>query len=631
MSGIYGFTYRTADSQSVQDAIDGLEFWNRIYGSDGHDQRIVDTTGFGCFIEHLSDHLPVSAPILSYHGCPAVVDALLYNRDELLVMLSLNPEEHQISDEQLLIHFIEKKGFQSLHMVNGDFAGAIYDGGKKTWILFRDHLGVRPLYIYRDESLFAFSTDLRALASLPGADTRINEMQLYKKIIGACALSLQETEFQNIRCAMPAAVTYVRFTEEGIDLREDIYWELHRKKIRFNSDQAYQQELRRLITDSVNRRCDAISGLLGAELSGGLDSSTIDILINRHGREARYYSWSHPLSVIPLQEGEDERKIILDICEQEGISCRFLEPEDMLDHHNALGPLMPPFTNTMTLSHGSAWVRSQGARVMFTGHAGDEGVSHRGSRYELFCSGEYLTYFKFFWNDLEGKRFRFLRTLRAGLLYALQFKRNDIPTSSDGHGHYGVLTHAFSSKMKAQFQPQRVYFNTKPYKYVMQGGTRPRMDNASFQGAFNGVRYLFPYVDYRVLDFAVSVPRKLYFDKTRTRVLFREAFRDIMPHSLYTLTHKDTPSTRNLRTLDGYDKHFLNLVERVLSLLDRNMWNGILDFDGIAALRAPRDPSSPENGILNSLVQELFHCYLIQRIIKESPNWREMDEQDKTL
>ena len=61
------------------------------------------------------------------------------------------------------------------------------------------------------------------------------------------------------------------------------------------------------------------------------------------------------------------------------------------------------------------------------------------------------------------------------------------------------------------------------------------------------------------------------------------------------------------------------------------MWNGILDFDGIAALRAPRDPSSPENGILNSLVQELFHCYLIQRIIKESPNWREMDEQNKTL
>jgi len=630
MSGIYGFTYRAADSRTVRDAIGGLQFWNRIYGSDGCDQKVMNTTGFGCCLEHLSDLVPVSAPILAYRNCPAVVDALIYNRDELFEVLHLDQGE-QLSDEQLLLLLIEKKGFRSLHMVNGDFAGAIYDDGKKEWILFRDHLGVRPFYIYFDENLFSFSTDLRALASMPGADMRINEMQLYRKIIGACSLSLQETDFQNIRCPLPAAVTYVQLTDRGIALREDVYWKLRSRKIRLPSDRAYQQELRRLVTDSVSRRCDAISGLLGAELSGGLDSSTIDILINRHGREARYYSWSHPLSVLPLQEGEDERKIILEICAQEGISCRFLESEDRLSDHDAFGPLMPPFTNTMPLSHGSAWVRSQGARVMFTGHAGDEGVSHRGSRHELFCNREYLAYFKIYWNDLAGKRFRLLRAFRAGMLDAMRFKRNDIPASHTGYGHYGVLTQAFSQRMAEQYQPRRVYFNTMPYKYVMQGGTRPRMENAAFQGAFNGVRYLFPYVDYRVMDYAVSVPRRLYFDEKRTRVLFREAFRDIMPNSLYILTSKDSPSTRNHRTLEGYDKFFLTLVERALSLLDRDMWKDILDFDGIAALRAPADPSAPENGILNSLVQELFHCYLIQRIIKEAPNWRETDEQDNPV
>ena len=65
MSGIYGFTYRAADSRTVRDAMGGLQFWNRIYGSDGCDQKVMNTTGFGCCLEHLSDRVPVSAPILA--------------------------------------------------------------------------------------------------------------------------------------------------------------------------------------------------------------------------------------------------------------------------------------------------------------------------------------------------------------------------------------------------------------------------------------------------------------------------------------------------------------------------------------------------------------------------------------
>lgn len=630
MSGIYGFTYRNADRHTVENALGGLGYWNRIYGDAGHDRRIMGTSGIGAHVEHLSDDFPAGEPILSIRGCPAVIDALLFNRDELTDILGLD-REHQLSDEELLIRLIEVKGLPALSKVNGDFAGAFYDEAQQEWTIFRDHLGVRPLYLYQDDELFAFSTDLLALASLPGADTSVNEMHLYRCITGACTLSLQETDFRNIRCALPAAVTRIRMTPHHFEVREKTYWKLRSKKIRFRTDREYQQELRRLVTDSVNRRCDAISGLLGAELSGGLDSSTIDILISRHGREARYYSWSNPLSVIPLRDGEDERKIILDICAQEGIECRFLEPEDKLERHNNLGPLMPPTTNTMPLSHGSAWVRSQGARVMFTGHAGDEGVSHRGSRYELFYNREYLSYFKLYWHDLKGRRFRLLRALRAGLKEAYQRSSQCSPISASGAGDYGVFAPEFRDRMRAEFQPRILYFNTAPHKYVMQGGTRPRMDNAAFQGASNGVRYLFPYVDHRVMDFAVSVPRRLFFDATRTRVLFREAFRDIMPDSLYSLTHKDTPSTRGLYTMDGFDAFFRTQLEQVLSLLDRKMWSDVFNFDAIAALRIPDDPHSPETADLNFLVQELYRCVLIQRMRKEAPNWREPDEQNQTV
>jgi asparagine synthase (glutamine-hydrolysing) len=43
------------------------------------------------------------------------------------------------------------------------------------------------------------------------------------------------------------------------------------KKIRLASDEAYQKRLRELIEDAIKRRVDAVSGMVGAELSGGLD------------------------------------------------------------------------------------------------------------------------------------------------------------------------------------------------------------------------------------------------------------------------------------------------------------------------------------------------------------------------
>lgn len=78
--------------------------------------------------------------------------------------------------------------------------------------------------------------------------------------------------------------------------------------------------LRELITDSVKRRLDVFPDIIGAELSGGLDSGVIDILINRLGREAVYYSWSFSPQDLP-DVPNDERQVIADICEQENIIC----------------------------------------------------------------------------------------------------------------------------------------------------------------------------------------------------------------------------------------------------------------------------------------------------------------------
>lgn len=630
MSGIFGFTYRTADAAKIEEATGALEYWTRLYGREAFGSAHDGTTGCGCHVEHFSDAFPHGAPVLTWRGQPAVVDALLYNRDELLPMAEL-PADAPVSDEELLLQLIDRRGFDVLKTVNGDFAGAIFDREDNTWTLFRDHMGVRPLYYYMDRDTFVFSTDLRGIVACPDVDSSFNKMQLYLNVIRANTLTMTETEFQHIRCVTPGSVTRFRMSDSDVTKDETLFWRPTRKKIRFRSDEDYRAEMRRLVTDAVNRRCDAFPGLLGGELSGGLDSCVIDILVNRHGRKGVYYSWSVPLTKRPLQEGEDERKVILDVCEQEGISCRFMEHEDQFDFMYMLTQYMPPYINAPHLAFGSRWMRNQGAMAVFSGYGGDEGVSHRCRPFELFYNKEYFSYFKIYWHYLRGKPFRLIRAIRSGLKEALDRYRTLRDHHTEEDLRSPALTAAFNEKMAAQYVHRPLTFSYAPWDYVEQGGTRSRLDNAAYMGAYCGVRYLFPYVDYRVMDFALSIPRRLHVDHRTSRLIFRETFADLMPQSLRDVFYKDMASTRRTgeaRTNYANLSYHHNL-DWLIKTLDRDIWGETIDFDGLNKLHSSDIKDVKDIGIYTLLMHKLNRCVSIQNIQKNAKRWREFDAENK--
>ena len=83
MSGIYGFTYRAATDMEFDDALDAMVYWNRSYGSDASAYVRCHDSALGSHVEHFSDKFPCSEPVQTFRDGYAVVDALLYNRDEL--------------------------------------------------------------------------------------------------------------------------------------------------------------------------------------------------------------------------------------------------------------------------------------------------------------------------------------------------------------------------------------------------------------------------------------------------------------------------------------------------------------------------------------------------------------------
>ena len=618
MSGIFGFS-AVQGAEKRQMTLDALTYWNKKYGKDGFSAISDGDATLGICLEHLSSSFPGSDRVLRCGADLAVIDALLYNRAELLSELGLSDD---ISDEALLWQYVREKGFESLAEVNGDFAGAVWQAGQNRWVLFRDHSGVRPLFYASEPERFVFSTDMRGLLALDGFDTAINEERFYLRMMGRNDLSLCETEYRSIHCVRPAAWTEFLPGDGGFRKIEHIYWTWGRKKVRLGSDAAYQQELRRLVTDAISRRLQAVPVPIGCELSGGLDSSVIAILINRLCGRGLYFSWSYAEEDVPLREGRDERKVIYDICSQEGIRCQFDRRPEPRPFAENFANAEPPYLNTRFISHGSTYFRENGARAIFSGHGGDEGVSHRNNLFELWYHREYAAFLRNLYAGTRGRKLRILRTAKRAFRQVFVINRDFRKPFTLLSNSESVLSREFCDTMAASAELRSLPFAYDPIAYINQGGHRPRLDNCALQGAECSMRYLFPFIDYRVLDFALSIPRAQYMHEQTDRYIYRSAFRDLMPESLQQVNYKRMLSSPDKLPDVDLQTKFYELRDNIADFLDVSRWERYLDLAAIREIELPDSMRLGSYVAASRILNELSVCCAIQNAADRAKEWR---------
>lgn len=630
MSGIYGSWQPGKELIEQKKDIDRLMQWNRAYGKT-EEQYLEKDMALGCFIEKLFTDAVESSPVLYRNSMYAVIDAVLYNRDELDVK-----NGNLLSDEELVLAYVQEQGMKALKNINGDFAGAIYDSMEQKLTLFRDHMGVRPLFYAADEQGIVFSTDMRGILAMDSVDSGVNEKWLWDRISGNGSMDTVSTEFAHVHCVKPA--TYMEFSVRDGMMQCDtkVYWKLGSHKIRYRTEQQYIDKMRELITDAVKRRLDVVSGPIGAELSGGLDSGVIDILINRLGRKGIFFSWSASPEVLPLNEN-DERLVIRDICVQEGIECNYggltikynkdtlitkkteaIGIDVDMNESPARMYVLPPYINTLQIYEASNLVHEKGGSVIFTGHGGDEGVSHRPNVYELFYHKEYLAYIKYMWSWTQGSRYRLYYTLKKCYKDLTRVRKEFTAAYEDVFAAKDILNPSIIAKYKDAERPP-LKFTYDPKSFILDGGSRNRLEVVALLGAYSGVRYMVPYVDYRVIDYAVSIPRHMYLKNRTRRYIYREAFKDIMPESLYTLTGKEDTSWKNREQTQEHDEEaYIAHKKWSVGLLERDYWEHYLNFERLEEWA--ETPYSEENKMRDMSVRKaISNCVLVQNTVKRAP------------
>lgn len=652
MSGLFGIYCADKNITNGNECIisnemkNRLATWNRAYG----DKQIscmadVGLTQSGqvkqeCFFGVSEDSFSScrsgitdeNAALIRKDTFTAVSDELIFNIDE---------------SWQNIPEFVEENGIEALESVNGEFAAAIYRPYANTLSLIRDHMGVRPLFYYCKEGLIVFSSDIRGISSIDEVDTSVSDDWLYKSLYGYSTVSVINTEYKYIKCVPPGGSVTIDLTNMSITSK--LYWKPGSKRIRLKNQAAYCERLRELITDAVKIRADAVKSQgLGAELSGGLDSGVIDILLHRLGYDCRFFSWTPGEDELPLVE-HDERLVIYDICKQENIECAFgpmrinMGAESLISErtpvlHSEYDPYekfslrlaFPAYINTLPICQTAEYFGRNGIKAVFTGHGGDEGVSHRSNPYELLVYHEYYHYLRLMWSRSYGMKNRLLGTLqncRENLkIVNEKFKKpfTGVQLSTS------ILCNEYINQYKGMQMPIQS-FAINPKEYIIGGGSRSRLDVVALFGAYNGVRYLAPYLDHRLVDFALGIPRYLYLRAYRNRYIFREAFKDIMPESLYSLKCKQDVSMALYRETkqaekekekvehpELYKSQRMNIEyrQKLIDKLNRDYWKGYIDFSKLDQWAQNENYGEPS--VDEDFFQAIMFCLPVQNMVEKS-------------
>lgn len=310
-------------------------------------------------------------PMTSRDGNVTIVyNGEIYGYVSLKKELEKKYEFFSNSDTEVILNAYLEYGDAFIDKMDGIFAIAIYDQRVMQLKLFRDRVGVKPLYYYYDGDNFAFSSELKAMTrTCTTIDFQVDKTAVYDYLFYRY-IPEPKTMYKNCFKLPPAHELIFDLSQKKI-VSIKKYWKLHvnTAKGRRRKENVLCDELRSLLDESV--RDQLIADVpVGTFLSGGIDSSIITFLCNEHSPAIQTFT-------IGFEEpGYDEAPYARILTEKYKLNCieKILKGGDIHAINDKLREWYDePFADT---SAYPSFIVSQLARekvtVVLTGDGGDE-------------------------------------------------------------------------------------------------------------------------------------------------------------------------------------------------------------------------------------------------------------------
>jgi asparagine synthase (glutamine-hydrolysing) len=417
-------------------------------------------------------------------------------------------------DTEVILGQYSRYGTDGFRALNGMWAFALVDLRKREVILSRDRFSEKPLYYFERDDCLYFASEIKQLLPLVGtAEVDRRTMALYlRQGLLDCEPATFIRGIRQVRARHNLIVPLV-----GGPIRETPYWDYTVREDPRPLDET-AAEFRELLTDAIRIRLRS-DVKVGTLLSGGLDSSTIAVVGNRlSGGNLESYS------VVGRDERYSEERFIDSVVRQTGVPNRKLTFEvgdvlaslDAVLYHND-----GPTGGFSAAAHYQMMrlIKSEtDVTVLLSGQGGDE----------LLLG--YRKFYFFYLRDLL-RRGAFLTAgweLAGSLLNRTTLMQFDIGEAR--------------RYMPRRWQNRADYLRGTTDVEEVSGGTslparqiadleRLSVPNLTHYEDRNSMAFALeirlPFLDYRLADFALSIPADQKIRNGWSKYILRQAFPEL--------------------------------------------------------------------------------------------------------
>lgn len=525
-----------------------------------------------------------------------VYNGEIYNTDELMPELKKAGYFFETtSDTEVILYAYIHYGIDFVSRLNGIFAFAIWDGELDRLVLYRDRVGVKPLFYTIKGDTLVFGSEIKAIFNYPGVKPEIG-IDGFREIFGiGPARTSGNGVFYGINEIKPGE--YAVFSNEGFSTKK--YWDLESKP---HTDD-YRETVEKvsfLVQDAIRRQM--VSDVpVCSFLSGGIDSSIVTAVassyLDEKGVTLNTFSFDFKDNSKFFKSNafqpERDRPYVDMMLSMYNLNHTYLECDESL-----LADLLYTAVDAKdlpgmadidaSLLYFCSLVKKHN-KVALTGECADEIFGG----YPWFYREELLSVNGFPWSwDIDARTALlsddFIRELNLKEYVSEKYREslNEVPLLDD---------ESLADKRRREI----TYLNIKWFMQTLLD----RMDRASM---FSGLEARVPFADHRIIEYVFNIPWEIKFKDGVEKSLLREAGKGLLPEQV--LYRKKSPYPKT------YHPNYERLLKERLSEILNNPNSPVLQFldtnKALAFMQAPAEYGKPWFGQLMAAPQLM--AYIIQ-------------------
>ncbi len=517
----------------------------RLPGVQSHEDNAWDLM-FGFRRLSIIDLSPAGHQPMSYADGQlwVVFNGEIYNYVELRAELrQFGYEFRSQSDTEVILAAYHRWGADALRRFNGMFAIALWDGQRQVLFCARDRMGIKPFYYRFDGQGLFFASEIKAILAAAPEARQVDEPYLANFLVTGAMDYDERTPFHDIKALPPAH--YVEIRHDTTALKPVRFWDVHPEECAARYDFAHPEATYRdLLADSVRLRLRS-DVPVGTCLSGGIDSSSIVMLASGllpHSINSFSSVYDHP--------DYSEEPFINVVAQASNARSHFTHPSP--DQFFDILPRIVWHMDTPVKGPGvySQWLvmqlASRHVTVLLDGQGGDE----------LFAGyfSYLLPHLRALWLNLRRRPTQqaLMRVAKEGMTIARDARSAYFPELTSEQFIRRVVPHLTGRRHDAsQFlapdlaaaqRNLRVHYhnpisdqdplNQILYRDTTQTSIPALLHYEDRSSMAFGMEARVPLLDYRIIEFALTLPGDSKIEGSTTKVFPRKAMKGILPEAV---------------------------------------------------------------------------------------------------